>query len=89
MHSHLLVNGCSHTAGSEIEGSGVGEGNYNRQNCYAAQIAKKLNWEYTNIAMPGGSNDYIKRTTMLWILDNPERAKNTHFFINWTGAERT
>ena len=86
MYNHLLVNGCSHTAGSEIEGSGIGEGNYNRQNCYAAQIAKKLNWEYTNIAMPGGSNDYIKRTTMLWILDNPERAKNTHFFINWTGA---
>ena len=89
MFDHLFINGCSHTAGSEIEGSGIGEGNYNRENCYSAQIAKKLGWKYTNIAMPGGSNDYIKRTTLLWILDNFEKAKTTHFFINWTGAERT
>lgn len=89
MPNHLFVNGCSHTAGSEIEGSGIGEGNYNRQNCFGAQVAKQLGWAYTNIAYPGGSNDYIKRSTIMWILDNQEKAKDTHFFINWTGSDRT
>jgi hypothetical protein len=38
--------------------------------------------------MNGASNDYIMRTTVHWILDNPDLAKETLFFINWTSAER-
>ena len=87
--THVLINGCSHSAGSEIEGSGIGEGNYNRDNCFGAQFAKSLGCTYTNIAYPGGSNDYIARSTMYWILDNKELAKNTLFLIHWTGTDRT
>ena len=48
--SHVLINGCSHSAGSEIEGSGIGDGNYNRENSFGAQFAKQLDCTYTNIA---------------------------------------
>lgn len=87
--SHLFVNGCSHTAGSEIEGSGIGEGDYNRQNCFGAQLADKLGVDYTNIALPGASNDYINRSSFLWITDNLELAKKSLFLIHWTGSTRS
>lgn len=86
---HILINGCSHTAGSEIEGSGIGEGNYNRDNCFGAKLARKLGVVYTNIALPGASNDYINRSTAMWILDNPGLAKRTLFLIHWTGSSRS
>ena len=89
MYDHILINGCSHSAGSEIEGSGIGEGNYNRSNSFGAQVATQLGLSYTNIAYPGASNDYIARTTLYWILDNPALANNTLFLIHWTGTERT
>lgn len=87
--NHLFINGCSHTAGSEIEGSGIGEGNYNRENCFGAQLAAKLGVDHINIALPGGSNDYINRSTYLWILDNLELAKRSLFLIHWTGSNRS
>lgn len=85
----LFINGCSHSAGSEIEGSGIGEGKYNRENCFGAQLAKKLNVSKINLAHPGGSNDYIANSTLLWCLKNQEQAKKTFFLIHWTSAERT
>jgi len=85
----LFINGCSHSAGSEIEASGIGEGAYNRDNCFGAQIAKNLNIDKINLSQPGGSNDYIADSTMLWCLENAERVKDTFFLIHWTSAERT
>lgn len=82
----MFVNGCSHTAGCEIDGTY--ESAYNRENAFGPQIAKRLNIPFTNNALNGASNDYITRTTVHWILDNPDLAKNTLFFINWTSAER-
>ena len=86
---HILINGCSHTAGSEIEGSGIGEGNYNRDNCFGAQLARKLGVVYTNLALPGASNDYINRTTSMWMLDHAAMAKRTLYLIHWTGSSRS
>ena len=85
----LFINGCSHSAGSEVEGSGIGEGTFNRENCFGAQLAKKLNVDKVNLAQPGGSNDYIADSTILWCLSNPSLVKNTFFLIHWTSAERT
>ena len=87
--THLFINGCSHTAGSEIEGSGIGDGTYNRENCFGAQLASKLGIDYTNNALPGASNDYINRSTTFWILDNLELAKKSLFLIHWTGSNRS
>tara|TARA_R110000803_G_C11989103_1_gene321690 strand:- start:72 stop:992 length:921 start_codon:yes stop_codon:yes gene_type:complete len=83
----LLVNGCSHTAGSEIEYAYQGS-------CYHKAWPKHLGdlmkvKEVVNIAHPGASNDTIFRTTQDWIIDNvilggekdfesvPEQGKNT------------
>ena len=85
---HIFINGCSHTAGSEIEGSALGDTEYNREHCFGAQLARRLGVDYTNNALPGGSNDYIFRTTNFWIQDNIELAKQSLFLINWTGAAR-
>ena len=85
----LFINGCSHSAGSEIEGSGIGEGTYNRENCFGAKLARKLSVDKINLAYPGGSNDYIANSTMLWCLNNPEKVQKTYFLIHWTGPDRT
>lgn len=85
---HILINGCSHSAGSEIEGSAIGESHYNRKNCFGAQVAKKLNASYTNLAGPGSGNDYICRSTLFWCLQNKEKIKNTLFLIHWTSPWR-
>ena len=85
----LFINGCSHSAGSEIEGSGIGESDYNRENCFGAKLACKLGVKKINLAIPGASNDYIADSTMLWCLNNIEKIQNTYFLIHWTGAERT
>ena len=86
---HILICGCSHSAGSEIEGSGIGEGNYNRNHSFGAQLARRLGVDYTNIALPGASNDYINRATTMWILENIPLAKKTLFLIHWTGSTRS
>jgi hypothetical protein len=85
----LFINGCSHSAGSEIEAGGIGEGAFNRENCFGGQLAKQLNVKKINLSQPGGSNDYIANSTMLWCLTNAEKVKNTFFLIHWTSAERT
>lgn len=89
MFSLFFINGCSHSAGSEIEGSGIGEGPFNRENCFGSQIAKYLGIDKINLSYPGGSNDYILNSTILWCLENPQQAKNTYFLIHWTSANRT
>lgn len=87
--NRILINGCSHSAGSEIEGSGIGESHYNRENCFGAQIAKMCNVNNINLSLPGGSNDYIYRTTLLWCINNPHLVNDTLFLIHWTGPNRT
>ena len=54
----LLSFGCSHTAGSEIDG--LGDSDYNRQHSYGAKLAKKLGYgEHLNFAQCGGCNQRI------------------------------
>lgn len=84
----LLINGCSHSAGSEIEASGIGEGKFNRDNCFGAQLANKWNIANINLSQPGGSNDYIANSTALWCLTNTEKVSSTFFLIHWTSPER-
>jgi hypothetical protein len=74
----VLVNGCSHLAGTELNGS--------------AKIAKKLTWpnlisdwtDVVNLAAPSSSNDSICRRTI------KELNKNTYDFVyvQWTHFDR-
>jgi hypothetical protein len=75
----LWVNGDSHTAGSYSP--------CNVEQPFALQVAQVLDLEYTNISLPGGSNNRIIRTTIeaLPKLDPLE----TFILIGWSSWERT
>ena len=55
---NILVNGCSHAAGSECSTS------------FGEVLANSVGYSLTNIAHPGGSNHRILRTTIEWIEQN-------------------
>lgn len=86
----MLFNGCSHTAGSEIE--------YQFQSiCYEKSWGKWLcdmtNEDYINIARPGAGNEYIFRTTQDWIIKNVflnklYNKKDLHIIVMWSGFDR-
>jgi hypothetical protein len=76
---HLWINGDSHTAGSYSPDEVAKP--------FAKQLAQRFNLTYTNIALPGGSNNRIIRTTIeaLPELDPTE----TFILIGWSSWERT
>lgn len=92
MERVLVINGCSHSAGSEIPGRWIGDGRECRDNSFGALLAKRLDRKPIHLAIPGGSNDWISRTSMSWVGDNFEKIKNNEldvlFLVHWTGAER-
>lgn len=69
----LLVNGCSHIAGSEAD-TNVG-----------ILFAKELGHDLVNIAEPGGGNQRILRSTIEYIEQNK---KPDFVLIGWTTHER-
>lgn len=86
---HLVVNGCSHTAGAEIDYPQQGE-------CYekawGAQLAKRLGSTYENLALSGASNHRIVRTTYKWLYDYINQGKSVKdLFVvcMWPGTFRT
>ena len=93
MERLLVINGCSHSAGSETEGPGIGDGIVCRNNSFGSMLAEKLDRIPVHLALPGGSNDRIARTSTAWISDNLDKIKNKEidvlFLVHWTGAERS
>ena len=92
MEKLLVINGCSHSAGSEIPGAGIGDGPECRNNSFGATLAKKLGRTPVHLALPGGSNDWIRRTSTAWIGENLNdilsKKIDVVFLVHWTGAER-
>ena len=88
--------GCSHTAGSEIDG--VGDSDYNRQHSYGAHLAKKFDYDHMNFALCGGSNQRIFLLTTQVLKEIivgtcnlvPHLRKNHKYFflIGWTSLNR-
>ena len=60
----LLIAGCSHTGGSEIDGSQ--DSAYNRENSYGGVLAGLLDRRPINIAMVAMSNRAIARSVLNW-----------------------
>ena len=83
----LLANGCSHTAGAEIEYELQG---YCYEKAYSKYCAENLGWQYENIAASGASQERIIRTTIDWIGKNYKIYKNKEIFvvIMWSGPSR-
>jgi len=83
----LLANGCSHTAGAEIDYLLQGTC---YEKAYPKYTAELLGWNYENIADSGASQERIIRTTIDWIGRNYKKYKNTEIFvvIMWSGPSR-
>lgn len=83
----LYANGCSMTAGSEAENNEK----INYRDSFPAVISKILGWEQLNHAIPGGSNQRIVRTTILFVEEWLQENKNPEdlfVLITWTGNDR-
>ena len=86
----LLANGCSHTAGAEIE---YALQNKSYVNAWPRWLADDMGWGWVNLAESGNSNEQIKRTTMDWIMEHVEvtgryKADELVVIIMWAGFNR-
>ncbi len=83
----MYILGCSHASGSELQGLGIGHNTeYNLQNSFAAQFSIRMGYVPINLAIPGGSNDYIYRI-FNEIIEEKYKPGDI-FFISWTGTHR-
>ena len=82
--STAYIYGCSHAAGSEIEGDTMTDiSPYNLANSFPTQLAKLLGYTPSNQAKPGSSNDYIYRK-----IDELNGNSDDLIIAVWTGCER-
>lgn len=83
----LLIAGCSHAAGHEIDGRG--DSHYNRNHSFGNLLAEKMGYRPINAAIGGMSNSGIVRTVQGWIHNNYDPDKHELFvLICWTESAR-
>lgn len=85
----LLCNGCSHTAGAELEFPQQG---YCYEKAWGKHLSDKLDCDYENLAMSGASNHRIVRTTYQWLFEyvrSGKDPKELFVTIMWPGVHRT
>ena len=83
----MLINGCSHTCGSEIDGNQ--DSLYNREHSFGNQLAKKLGYEAVNIASVGSTNPTIARNIIEWITENYNSDEmELYVLIAWSDSSR-
>lgn len=82
-----LIAGCSHSAGSEIDGSQ--DSVYNRDNSFGSVLARKLGYRPLNIAICGATNSGISRSILRWF-DQEYNSETMDVFviIGWTESSR-
>ena len=85
----LVANGCSHTAGAEMEYP-------SQRRCYEKAwpkyLAEALGYDHVNLSDSGASSHRIVRTTLRYMIDKFKDKDNLQdhlFIINWPGAHRT
>lgn len=83
----LLISGCSHAAGSEIDGNI--DSAYNRSNSFGNLFAEKLGYRPINTAIGGSNNQCISRTVLEWFHKNyNEHEMDVKVLISWTEPTR-
>jgi hypothetical protein len=90
--THLYAIGCSHMAGSEIRGeTHTTACKENILGAWPGQLARMFKLNYTNHSAPGGSNEYIMRSTIdyvsKWIHQGRDPAELL-VLVGWTTNER-
>lgn len=83
----LVAIGCSHMAGCELDSVNT-DSKYNRENCFAARVAKNLGYNYYNLAVAGASNQFIHRKVIEFITTHAKKDEDYFFLIGWTSVER-
>lgn len=86
----LLVAGCSHSCGSEIEEAGLAESEYNVNNSYGGVLATELNLKHYNIASSNNSNKIIISNVVhhIHLLLKSYNPKDIFVIVGWTGFAR-
>lgn len=85
----LLANGCSHTAGAELD---IKNTDFCYEKAWPKHLAYLMNKHSINLARSGSSNDRILRTTIEWLskyLTSGKKVEHLFVVIMWSGAHRT
>lgn len=83
----LLIAGCSHAAGSEIDGEQ--DSFDNRIKSFGGQLAIRLDRRPVNIAIPGATNSSIARSVMKWFESEYDPKKmDVAVLCAWTDSTR-
>jgi hypothetical protein len=83
----MLIAGCSHSSGSEIDGNQ--DSAYNRQNAYGNVLARKMGYTAINMAEPGSTNPTIARSVLQWISEKYDPDTMELFvLVSWTDSTR-
>ena len=79
----MLIAGCSHTSGSEIDGQE--DSKYNRLHSYGGVLASMLGYEPCNMAEPGSTNATIARSVLEWFKNEYDPNEMEVFVVvGWT-----
>lgn len=82
----MLIVGCSHAAGSEIDGTS--DSKYNRNHSFGNQLSKKLGRAPINICVNGSNNSTIARSVLDWFKNNYNESDDIFVLISWTECAR-
>lgn len=83
----MLIAGCSHTSGSEMDGTG--DSQYNRDNSFGNILAGKLGYTPVNIAISGATNQGIARSILDWVTSFYNQDELELFvLVAWTESSR-
>ena len=83
----LVTIGCSHTAGSMIDGRS-GSGWKNKELSFGGLLAKKYDLSHYSMGVPGASNEYIYKTTIRFINNFMHDHDDYIFLLGWTSTAR-
>ena len=87
MRKIALIAGCSHSAGSEIDGTV--DSRYNRDHSFGNILANKLGYEPINIAISGATNSGIARSIQRWFKEHYDNMNMEVFaIVSWTEGAR-
>jgi len=87
MEKIMLIAGCSHAAGSEIDGQE--DSVYNRQHSFGAILADRLGYKPVNIATNGAPNSCIARSILNWFEQfYDEDTMEVFVLTSWTESTR-
>lgn len=83
----MLITGCSHASGSEIDGTE--DSKYNRTHSFGNCLAEKIGYKPINIASVGATNSGIARTVLEWFNSNYDsKAMELFVLVSWTEGTR-